>query len=75
MSADKGSEFLAKERHEQEKNHYLVSQKVLPVETLSLKYLEVIDPWVSALESLLSPQTFNLNIFSTLAVDIAMRDL
>ena len=75
MSTDKGGEFLAKERHEQENDHYLVSQEILPVEILSLECLEVIDPWVSALESLLSPQTFNPNVLSALAVDITMRDL
>jgi hypothetical protein len=44
ISINKGGEFLAKERHEYEKDHYLVSQKILPIESLSLKYLEVIDP-------------------------------
>jgi hypothetical protein len=44
MGIDKGREFLAKERYEQEKNHYLVNQKVWPIESLSLECLKIVDP-------------------------------
>jgi hypothetical protein len=40
MSINKGAEFFTKERHKQEKDHYLIGQKVLPIKSLSLKCLD-----------------------------------
>ena len=75
MGTDKGLEFLLQNRHKYKKDHYLISNKILSVEILGLKYLKVVNLGVSILKPLLPLKSFNLNVLSTNAVYIAVRDL